>query len=107
MKTDFDIPPTVAICPHCGADGKLYLEVEEWEEDGTPTEIGCHVSCENETMKRDDPHWREPYVTLLPLEYTVYLWAVKHVRVTETEEEERERLRAWNAGEPMKGGMGR
>lgn len=101
MKTDFDIPKHIR-CPHCG--GRLLLEVDEWlVESGEPTEAGCHVSCENETD--GDGHWQMPYVTLLPLEHRVYLWARKHVRVVESEEEVREKLRAWNAGEPLPGGM--
>jgi hypothetical protein len=102
LKTDFDVPDTIR-CPHCG--GRLMLEVDEWLEDGEPTEIGCHVSCVNETEAWDDPHWQMPYVTLLPLEKEVYAWARKHVRVTETEEELRERVRAFEQGEPMPGGM--
>jgi len=105
MKTDFEIPRRVALCPHCRGDGKLMLEVDEWLEDGTPTETGCHVSCVNETDSPNDRHYYMPYVYWLPLTNIVYRWAVKHVRVTETEEETRDRWRAWEEGEPMKGGM--
>lgn len=101
MKTDFDIPATVAVCPHCG--GKLMLEVDEWLEDGEPTEAGCHVSCVDEP--EDEDHFPMPYVTLLPIEAKVYAWARQHIRVCESEEELREMLRAWNAGEPLPGGM--
>lgn len=57
MKTDFNIPATVAVCPHCG--GKLMLGVDEWLEDGEPTEAGCHVSCVD--MPEDDVrHYEMP-----------------------------------------------
>lgn len=105
MKTDFDIPRRVALCPHCRGDGKLMLEVDEWEDDGTPTEIGCHVSCVNETDDPNDVHYDMPYVYWLPLTGIVYKWAVTHVRVTESEEETWQKLTEWNEGKPMKGGM--
>lgn len=106
MKTDFDIPRRVAICPHCRANGKLYLEVDEWEEDGTPTEAGVHVSCDGETDDPNDVHYQMPYVYWMPMEHIVYKWAAKHVRVTETEEETRARLADFEAGKPLPGGMG-
>lgn len=103
MKTDFDIPASIATCPHCGS--RLMLEVDEWLEAGEPTEAGCHVSCVNETDDENDRHYDMPYVWWLPLEHKVYLWARQHVRVVESEEEMCEKLRAWNAGEPLPGGM--
>ena len=105
MRTDFDIPRRVALCPHCRGDGILHLEVDEWEEDGTPTEAGVHVSCVNETDDTDDIHYHMPYVYWLPLEDIVYRWARVHVRVTESEAEARQRLADWNAGKPLPGGM--
>lgn len=107
MKTDFDIPRNVATCPHC-TTGNLYLEVDEWEtETGVPTEAGVHVSCDGETEQEDDPHWAQPYITLLPLEHKVWLWAKDNVRVEESEDEELARLADWNAGKPLPGGMHR
>jgi hypothetical protein len=108
MKTDFDVPKHIR-CPHCG--GRLMLEVDEWlSESGIPTEAGCHVSCvdapEDSYDIHYDIHYDMPCVYWLPLEHRVYLWAREHVRVMESEEETRERLRAWNAGEPLSGGMG-
>lgn len=101
MQTDFDIPAWVATCPHnCG--GTLHLEVDEWEADGMPTEAGCHVSCDGETEQEDDPHWQMPYVTLLPLEHTVWLWAKDNIRIVPSEEETREKRRQWEAGEPIR-----
>jgi hypothetical protein len=105
MKTDFTIPRRVAICPHCRGEGKLHLEVDEWEKDGTPTEVGVHVSCENETDDDNDIHYQMPYVYWMPMEAIVYRWAVKHIRVTESEEETRAKLADWEAGKPLPGGM--
>lgn len=105
MKTDFTIPKHVALCPHCRGDGKLMLEVDEWEEDGTPTEEGIHVSCVNETDDTNDIHYHMPYVYWLPLEDIVYRWAVKHIRVTESEEKLRAKLADWNADKLLPGGM--
>lgn len=101
MQTTFAVPRHVALCPHCGKDGELWLEVDEWEDGGVPTEAGCHVSCAKETERRDDIHWQMPYVYWLPLEDTVYRWAAEHVRIVPDEAEMREQLRAWNAGEPL------
>lgn len=103
MQTDFDIPRRVAICPHCR--GKLMLEVDEWEMDGTPTEAGAHVSCANETDDPNDVHYQMPYVYWMPMEGIVYRWAVKHIRVTESEGETRARLSDWATGKPLPGGM--
>lgn len=103
MNTDFAIPRTVASCPHC--PGALHLEVDEWQNDGTPTEAGVHVSCDGETDDANDAHWQMPYVYWMPLEMKVYEWARVHIRVTETEEEMRAKLADWNAGSPLLGGM--
>jgi hypothetical protein len=107
MQTNFAIPRTVAICPHCG--GALYLEIDSWLADtGEPTSCGIHVSCENEPDWNEEPdgHWEQPYITLLPLEHKVYLWAKDHVRVAESEGELRAKMADFVAGKPMPGGMG-
>ena len=101
MQTTFTVPREVALCPHCKKDGELWLEVDEWEDDGTPTEAGCHVSCTKETAYRDDVHWQMPYVYWLPLGHTVYQWAVEHIRIMPDEAEMREKLQAWNEGKPL------
>jgi hypothetical protein len=88
--------PASFICPHCQTF-PIYVEFDEWNEDGTPTEAGTHVSCTNE----DDDHWSLPYVTLLPLEVRAHQWAEKNVRIVESESKIRERLRQWNDGEPI------
>ena len=103
MQTDFDIPKSVAICPHCG--GALHLEVDEWEENGTPTYVGVHVSCEGETDDPNDRHYQTPYVDWMPLEHRVWTWARVHIRVTESEDELRARMVDWNAGKPLPGGF--
>lgn len=100
-KTVMTLPP-LFVCPECGARA-LYVEFDEWElESGTPTEAGTHVSCKNETGKRGDYHWQMPYVSLLPLEYAVYEWVSRNVRIVESESTTRARLAAWNAGEPIR-----
>lgn len=99
-KTYFKLPHQF-VCPHCGRHA-LWCEIDEWEvESGTPTESGVHVSCRNE--RRGDGHWAMPYVTLLPLEHRVYQWCAANVRIVESEAKTRERLRAWNSGEPLRG----
>ena len=92
--------PRNFVCPECGRH-TLWCEIDEWEvETGIPTETGMHVSCRNE--RRND-HWQMPYVTLLPLEYRVYKWCLTNLRIVESEARVRERLRAWEAGEPIRG----
>ena len=91
-----DMPFT---CPEC--DRKtLYVEFDEWEKSGAPTEIGTHVSCMHD---EDGAHWNMPYVTLLPLEDRVYRWAAKRYRIVESTRKMQARLAAWNAGEPIRG----
>jgi len=85
-------------CPECGMR-TLYVEFDEWDDDGVPTEAGTHVSCENEEIS---PHWAMPYVDLMPLEIRAHYWAVKNIRVVESEAKVTERLRRWNAGEPIR-----
>lgn len=86
-------------CPECGRRA-LWCEIDEWLDDGIPTETGVHVSCRNE--RRGD-HWNQPYISLLPLEHRVYRWCLTNVRIVESEAATRERLRAWNAGEAIRG----
>jgi hypothetical protein len=103
MKTDFEVPRDVAICPHCGGD--LYLEVIEWFIDsGEPTEGGCYVSCVDEDTN-EALHERSPYIYMLPVAAKVYEWARNNVCIGPDEDELREKWRAFEAGEPMKGGM--
>jgi len=89
-------------CPHCD-EKTLYLEFDEWYEHGTPTEIGVHVHCKNETNKHHDRHDYMPYVYWLPLERRAYRWCLDHVRIVDNDD--RERLADWNEGKPLKGGM--
>jgi hypothetical protein len=97
MQTDFDIPKTVAICPCCG--GALSLEVSEWEsETGAPTEAGCYVDC--------DKHCTLGYGTGVALTARVHAWAAGNVVVRETKEMLLRKWVEWEAGKPMKGGMG-
>lgn len=98
MKTDFDIPKSVVVCPVCG--GALALEVNEWlSETGAPTEEGCYVDC--------GLHCLLDYGTGVALVHRVYRWAKDNVVVTETREMLLAKLAAWEAGKPLKGGMGR
>lgn len=90
--------PRTFRCPHCDDGGRLFVEIDEWDDDGIPTECGVHVSCVNE----DDDHWVMPYVTLLPLEERAYAWCVLNVRIIESEAETLAKLAAWNAGEPIR-----
>lgn len=99
-NTFFKLPRSF-VCPHCGRRA-LWCEIDEWEiESGIPTETGVHVSCCNE--RQGDGHWAMPYVTLLPLEHQVYQWCAANVRIVESEAKLYERLRAWNAGEAIRG----
>lgn len=91
--------PWQFVCPECDRR-RLWVEFDEWEDDGTPTRLGTHVSCRNE---RGGNHWTMPYVTLMPLEYRVAEWAAANVRIVESEATTRARLAAWNAGEPING----
>lgn len=93
----FTVLPASFSCPECSAPA-LYVEFDEWDNDGVPTESGTHVSCENEETT---PHWAMPYVDLMPLEIRAYRWAVRSVRIVESEAKVQERLRQWNAGEPI------
>ena len=96
MQTDFNIPATVAVCPHCG--GALSLEVNEWlSETGAPTKEGCYVDCGKECVLG--------YSTGLTLVGRVYAWAKDHCVVRETREMLLARKADWEAGKPMKGGM--
>jgi hypothetical protein len=96
----FTLLPTSFSCPECSAPA-LYVEFDEWDDDGVPTELGTHVSCENEEVL---PHWDMPYVDLMPLEERAHRWAARNVRIVESEAKTQARLRAWNAGEPIKAG---
>jgi hypothetical protein len=95
---------TAEPCPYCG-DRALYLEFDEWDADGTPTEAGTHAHCKNEN--EDDPrdHADMPYVYWLPIDIRAAHWARENVRVVE--QDDRERLADWNAGKALPGGMGR
>lgn len=87
-------------CPYDGMP--LYVEFDEWDEDGIPTEAGTHVSCAKEEEDQDDEHWAMPYVDLMPLEVRAHRWATANVRIVESEAKTRARLAAWNAGEPIR-----
>ncbi len=89
-------------CPYCGA-GALYLEFDEADQGGAPTEAGTHVHCKFE--KEDDPrdHCTMPYVHWLPIQTRAAAWAAKNVQIVW--EDERQKLADWNAGKPMPGGM--
>ena len=95
----YTLLPTSFSCPECFAP-VLHVEFDEWDEHGVPTENGTHVSCDNEEAI---PHWSMPYVDLMPLELRAYRWAARHVRIVESKTKVQERLRQWNAGEPMRG----
>jgi hypothetical protein len=106
-----DIPQSVAVCPICGR-AVVIDDIDEWEEDDAgllPSECGLHIECETEP-DIDSPeweswfreHWSTPYIDWLPVEHRVYQWLVSCHRFAETESEQRERLRAWNAGEPRR-----
>lgn len=94
-------------CPYCD-EHKLYLEFDETEEDGTPTDLGVHVHCQNE-LDVDDPnydprdHSDMPYVNWLPVQKRAAEWAITHIRIVW--HDDRERLDDWNAGKPLPGGM--
>jgi hypothetical protein len=94
-------------CPYCD-EYKLYLEFDETEMDGTPTDFGVHVHCKNE-LDVDDPnydprdHAYEPYIHWLPVEARAYKWACQNIRITwESESELRERWQAFERGDPIK-----
>jgi len=89
-------------CPHCD-EQTLYIEFDEWEEGGVPTEAGVHVHCKNETYEHHDRHDYMPYVYFLPIEIRAYQWAVANIRIAENDD--RERLADWNEGKPLPGGM--
>lgn len=93
------IPLSVAECPNCC--GVLWLEIEETEMDGTPTEFGIQVSCYDERCTGIADQY--PYVYWLPITVKVYEWAKDHARiapdrsgdVVATEEYDRRRLMEW------------
>lgn len=83
------IPPTVAVCPKCGAE--VVLELEAWEQldDGTwaASDDGLHVNCITEPDIDSDDweewhdwHWDMPYVYWLPIQMKVYRWLRRHYR---------------------------
>lgn len=91
-------------CPYCG-EKTLYIEFDEWEQDGTPADTGVHVHCKNE-LDVDDPeydpndHSDMPYVNWMPVETRAARWCAEHVRIVERDD--RKELAAWNAGEPIR-----
>jgi hypothetical protein len=95
------IPVRVAQCPVC--NGELYVaDITEWERDENGdlqvTEIGFDVDCGNPTENCLD-HWT--YDDGLAVDDKVHRWLIHEFRFYErTEEEERARLAAWNAGKP-------
>jgi len=97
--TPSDTVPYHEACPYC-AQRTLYLEFDESDADGVPTETGTHVRCTNED--EDDPrdHTDVPYVYWLPVQVRAARWAAMHVRIVW--EDERAKLAAWNAGEPIR-----
>ena len=97
-KTLVTLPHTF-ICPHCHTP-TLFVEIDEWEDDGAPGEHGVHVSCLCESD--DGAHWHMPYTDLMPVEGRAYQWCAANVRIVESEATTRARLAAWNAGEPIR-----
>ena len=89
-------------CPYCGHK-TLYLEFDEWNEDGTPTEAGVHVHCTNEDDTDPRDHVDMPYVYWLPVEARAYEWCQNEVRIVWNDD--RKRVADWNAGKPLPGGM--
>jgi hypothetical protein len=75
-----DVPADVALCPYCASP--LYLEVDEWDEDNTPTETGSHVWCTNaNTDEEVERHTYMPYVYWLPVDRRVYRMFASRCRV--------------------------
>mgnify|MGYP001581892030 CR=1 FL=1 len=88
-KTDqiIEIPPEVAVCPKCA--GKLYANIDEWEQcdDGSWIASNPHTECEHEP-DIDSSEWRAwfdwhydmPYVDWLPVDYDVEKWLEENYR---------------------------
>ena len=101
--TILDIPPTVALCPYCGA--KLYAVCEGWTEaeDGSGWEADeVHLDCVSEPSIRSrkhkawlDQHTYMPYVYWLPVAKKVKKWINEHYRFDLFSAGD---LEAWNEG---------
>jgi hypothetical protein len=103
------VPEHVARCPYCGL-ATLVVEFDEWDaETRHPTESGTHVSCTQENYDEEQEqgdHDYMPYVYWLPVQQRVYHWlkATGYV-VPENPAVIAEKLRRWNVGEPIRGGV--
>lgn len=80
----------------------LYLEFDETDEGGVPTEMGTHVHCRNENESDPRDHCDMPYVYWLPISQRAARWAAANVRIVW--EDEQQKLAGWNAGAPLPGG---
>lgn len=104
ITSDMLIDYPAELCPYCGCK-TLYLEFDEWDESGTPTEAGTHVHCTNEDESNPRDHVDMPYVYWLPVQVRAARWAAGEVGIVLTDD--RQRLADWNAGKPLPGGMHR
>ena len=98
VSSDTVIAWPAAQCPYCG-NNSLYIEFDEWEQDGTPTETGTHVRCKHEDWSNPHDHSDMPYVYWMPVQVRAARWAARHVRIVD--KGEIRRLAAWNAGSPI------
>lgn len=108
LATDAEIqvPPGIAVCPICGAN--LYIEMDEWEEDGeggwkaASPKAQCTTEPSIDSRKwREwhDWHYQMPYVDWLPVEMRIKAWMDKTYRFdlhATSASEEQEKLRRWN-----------
>ena len=104
ITSDMSIDYPAELCPYCKCK-TLYLEFDEWDEAGTPTEWGTHVHCTNEDESDPHDHVDMPYVYWLPVQVRAAHWAAEEVCIVETDD--RQRLADWNAGKALPGGMHR
>jgi hypothetical protein len=100
--TNFPVPAHIAHCPYCKSPS-LWVEIDEWDSvTRQPTDTGTHVSCAHEE-DQDINHDYMPYVYWLPVQQRIYHWLIATGYVVpEDPAEVAEKLRAWNAGEPIR-----
>lgn len=102
IASDQTIDYPAELCPYCGHK-TLYLEFDEWDEDGVPTELGVHVHCTNEDESDPYVHSNMPYVYWLPVQVRAHKWCLDEIRIVLSDD--RQRLADWNTGKPLPGGM--
>lgn len=86
-NADIHVPPSVAVCPICGAT--IIVEIDEWSQldDGSWVASNVHPDCitapaidSKEWSGWFHQHWDMPYVHWLPLQKQIKSWINDHYR---------------------------